>query len=82
MNIPNCKKSNIPAFTVIFTGVILIEKNIFLFILPPVFWMFLTILMKHTEEKWIKQEFGEEYIEYCKKSKRGNSMVKKINLRR
>lgn len=34
------------------------------------FWLFLTILMKHTEEKWLTKLYGEAYLEYCKKVNR------------
>ena len=55
------------AFTFIFTGLLLFTTNYILLILPFVFWAFLTILMKNTEEKWLKNEFGEEYEIYLKK---------------
>ena len=52
------------AFIFIFTGIILSTANYILLILPFVFWAFLTILMKNTEEKWLKNEFGEQYEIY------------------
>ena len=39
-------------------------------ILPFVFWGFMTVLMKHTEEKWLRRTFGQPYDEYCKKVNR------------
>lgn len=54
------------AFIFIFTGLLLFTANYILLILPFVFWAFLTILMKNTEEKWLKNEFGKEYEEYLK----------------
>lgn len=35
-----------------------------------IFWLFLTILMKCTEEKWLAKLYGESYLEYCKKVNR------------
>ena len=57
-------------FIFIFTGILLFTTNYILLILPFVFWAFLTILMKNTEEKWLKNEFGEEYEIYLKKVNR------------
>lgn len=54
------------AFIFIFTGVILFASNLYLLLLPVIFWAYLTILMKRTEEKWLKKRFGEEYVSYCK----------------
>ena len=58
------------AFIFIFTGILLPTANYFLLILPFFFWAFLTILMKNTEEKWLKNEFGKEYEIYLKKVNR------------
>lgn len=40
--------------------------NYILLVLPFFFWIFLTVLMKNTEEKWLREKFGKEYIDYCK----------------
>ena len=58
------------AFIFIFTVLLLFTANYILLILPFVFWAFLTILMKNTEEKWLKNEFGEEYEVYLKQVNR------------
>ena len=58
------------AFIFIFTGALLLAANYILLILPFVFWAFLTILMKNTEEKWLRNEFGKDYEEYAKKVNR------------
>ena len=58
------------AFLFACTGALLIANNLWLLILPPVYWLFLTILMKNTEEKWLKKTFGKEYEEYCKRVNR------------
>lgn len=52
------------------TGVILIVGNVWFFILPLVYWLFMTALMKATEEKWLKDLYGEEYEDYCKRVNR------------
>ena len=58
------------AFIFIFTGILLLTANFFLLILPFIFWVLLTILMKNTEEKWLKNEFGKEYEIYLKEVNR------------
>lgn len=58
------------AFIFIFTGILLLTANLYLLILPFVFWFFLTILMKNTEEKWLKNEFGKEYEIYLREVNR------------
>ena len=58
------------AFIFIFTGALLLTANYILLILPFVFWVFLTILMQNTEEKWLRNEFGKEYEEYARKVNR------------
>ena len=58
------------AFFYIATGLILITQNIILFILPVIFWAFLTIAMIKTEEKWLIGKFGNDYIDYSKKVNR------------
>lgn len=58
------------AFIFIFTGILLLTANFFLLILPFIFGALLTILMKNTEEKWLKNEFGKEYEIYLKEVNR------------
>ena len=58
------------AFFYIATGLILITQNIILFILPVIFWAFLTVAMIKTEEKWLIGKFGNDYIDYSKKVNR------------
>lgn len=58
------------AFFYIAIGLILISQNIVLFILPLIFWAFLTVAMIKTEEKWLIDKYGDEYISYSKKVNR------------
>lgn len=48
------------------TGALLIANNLILLILPLIYWVFMTVLMKNTEEKWLSKLYGEEYSEYCR----------------
>lgn len=58
------------AFLFIFTGFLFFACNLYLLLLPFIFWAYLTILMKFTEEKWLKEKFGDEYVVYLKKVNR------------
>ena len=65
------------AFLFIFTGLLLLTANYILLILPFIFWAFLTILMKNTEEKWLKNEFGQEYEIYLNEVNRVLPWIRK-----
>lgn len=65
------------AFLFICTGALLFCRNLYLFILPPLFWVYLTIFMKMTEEKWLAKCFGEEYLTYCKQVNRFIPWIRK-----
>ena len=54
------------AFLCVCTGILITAHNVYLLIIPVVLYIFLTVLMKQTEEKWLLDKFGLEYIEYCK----------------
>lgn len=58
------------AFLLACTGVLLLTNNLWLLILPVADWVFLTVLMKHTEEKWLAALHGEKYADYCRKVNR------------
>lgn len=58
------------AFLLVCTGAILVVNNPILLILPVLFWVEMTIVLKNTEEKWLKELYGQEYIDYCKKVNR------------
>lgn len=52
------------------TGAVLIAHNLYLFILPFIFWGMMTIVLINTEEKWLRNLYGKEYEDYCKKVNR------------
>lgn len=58
------------AFMLACTGALLWAGDLWLLGLPPVFWLFLTVLMKHTEEKWLLERFGQAYADYCRRVNR------------
>lgn len=51
-------------------GLVLMANNLFLLIIPFICWIFMTVVLKYTEEKWLKNLYGDEYINYCKKVNR------------
>ena len=66
------------AFLFVCTAVILFLNN-YLFLLAPIFfWIFLTLLMKNTEEKWLIKKYGNAYLEYSKATNRCIPFFKKI----
>ena len=58
------------AFMFVCTGVLMIYGNLILLLLPIIYWGFMTVLMKSTEEKWLTDLYGQEYIQYQKRVNR------------
>lgn len=54
------------AFLYALTGLTFISNNLYLLILPVIYWLILTIAMMKTEEKWLYDKFGESYAEYSR----------------
>ena len=52
------------------TGAVCIANNLMLLLIPVICWIYMTIFLKLTEEKWLTDLYGQEYIEYCKKVNR------------
>ena len=52
------------------TSAVCIANNLILFFIPVICWIYMTIFLKLTEEKWLTDLYGQEYIEYCKKVNR------------
>lgn len=58
------------AFMFFCTGALMIAGNVFFLPLFFCYWIFMTVLMKCTEEKWLKKLYGREYEEYCSRVNR------------
>ena len=54
------------AFFLVCTGILLFPANLILLILPVLFYFYMTVIIKNTEEKWLKALYGNEYAEYCR----------------
>ena len=51
-------------------GIQMLTYNIFVFIISIIIYIFLSILIIKTEEKWCLEKFGKKYEEYCKQVNR------------
>lgn len=58
------------AFMLFCTGALLISGNVYFYPLFFFYWIFMTVLIKNTEEKWLEELYGDEYREYKKKVNR------------
>ncbi len=65
-----CRNPIYSAFMLSCSGVLLISGNVFFYPLFFFYWIFMTVLMKYTEEKWLKNLYGREYEEYCSRVNR------------
>jgi len=52
------------------SGAVIAAGNVYFFFLPIVYYLCLTILMINSEEKWLRDLYGNEYEEYCKRVNR------------
>ncbi|MFA9465663.1 MAG: isoprenylcysteine carboxylmethyltransferase family protein [Velocimicrobium sp.] len=68
----------ISMFMIVCIGAIFCANNLWLLILPIIYWISMTLLMKATEEKWLKDLYGDGYIEYCRNVNRCIPWFRKI----
>ena len=52
------------------TGAVLIANNLILLLVPVICWLYMTLFLIHTEEKWLKELYGQEYVSYCQRVNR------------
>lgn len=57
------------AFTVCI-GAVCLTNKLELFVVIIICWIYMTIFLITTEEKWLKELYGQEYIDYCKRVNR------------
>lgn len=53
------------AILLLCTGLLLMAYNLWLLLLPPVMWALMTAMLIPTEEKWLRELYGQAYIDYC-----------------
>ena len=51
-------------------GISMMAGNVWLLVLPLVFWWLMALMMKRTEEKWLRDLYGREYDDYCRRVNR------------
>lgn len=52
------------------TGAVLMANNLILLIVPVICWLYMTVFLMKTEEKWLKELYGQEYVAYCQRVNR------------
>ena len=58
------------AFFFIFSGILTTAHNLFMLGFTLFFYLYLVIFMRNREEKWLTKKFGQEYLEYAKRTPR------------
>ncbi len=58
------------AFMIGASAIIIYMGNLYLFVLPMLYYAFLAILLRQTEEKWLRARFGQEFDDYCRRVNR------------
>ena len=53
------------AILFICTGALFISGNVYMYALPIVLWILLTLLLKNTEERDMFKRFGQDYLDYA-----------------
>lgn len=51
-------------------GAVLIANNLILLIVPAICYIYMTIFIINTEEKWLEELYGQEYKDYCRRVNR------------
>ena len=54
----------------IITGISLMWVNAWILITPFINWLIMTIVLKRTEEKWLLDLYGDEYVKYLRRVNR------------
>ncbi|MFP5527639.1 methyltransferase family protein [Peptococcus simiae] len=61
-----CRHPIYAAFLFLLTGLLVLAGNPILAPLPVFFWLYGTILLKYTEERWLADRYGPAYAAYCR----------------
>lgn len=60
------------------TGIVLASGNTLFLFLPVLYYLYLDILLRHTEEVWLLKLYGEPYRNYCQTVPRSIPRLKKL----
>ncbi len=58
------------AIMLVLWGLLLWSGNLLLLVLCPVYYLLMTVMVKSTEEKWLTDLYGAEYLAYCERVNR------------
>lgn len=58
------------AVMLVCTGLLMMAYNLWLLLLPLVFWALMTAMLIPTEEKWLRELHGQAYADYCERVNR------------
>lgn len=61
-----CRNPLYTGWTFVCIGVLAIESNLWLFLLAPLFFGIMTVMMMYSEEKWLFDLYGTKYLDYCR----------------
>lgn len=53
------------AFFLACTGAVLLAGSLVLLAVPPLCWLYMTLMLKNTEERWLAALYGAPYQAYC-----------------
>lgn len=65
------------AYLFICTTIIFLTVNLYLLGVPFLIWFYMTIVIKGTEEKFLINKFGDDYVSYCRNVNRLIPLKKK-----
>lgn len=51
-------------------GLLVWSGNLLLLFLAPVYYLLMTVMVKATEEKWLTDRYGADYLAYCRRVNR------------
>jgi len=65
-----CRNPLYTGWMFILIGISFFAGNLWLLVLPFIFWALMAIMMRLTEEKWLRNLYGAEYDAYCRRVNR------------
>lgn len=65
-----CRNPLYTGWTFVCIGVLVIENNLWLLLLAPLFFGIMTVMMIYSEERWLLDLYGSKYLDYCRHTNR------------
>ena len=57
-------------FLLVSAGAVLIARSPLFLVIPVLYWLEMTVVLRRTEEKWLTELYGQQYTDYCKRVNR------------